>query len=77
MIIFHNKVLSIEFTDEIVNNLKAYIQDSRQIPESGGILMGKRLVNGNIIVTNITTPQEGDITRRCFFFKKKSASENI
>lgn len=77
MIIFHNRVLSIEFTDEIVNSLKAYTQDFHHLHESGGILMGKRLLNGNIIVTNITTPQQGDVIRRCYFKKNKKVHQKI
>lgn len=77
MLIFHNKFLSIEFPEEVVSSLKLYIQDSHQIPESGGILMGKRLLNGNIIVTNITVPQQGDITRRHYFKKNKRIHQKI
>ena len=70
MMIFHNQFLSVEFKDNVIDTLKRYTQNFPEAPESGGILMGKRLLNGNILVTVITIPQKGDISGR-YYFKKR------
>ena len=57
--------------------MKKYTQNSPEDPESGGILMGKRLRNGNIIVTDMTIPQKGDISGRYYFKKNKKIHQQL
>ena len=75
--IFHNQFLSVEFKDNVIDALKKYTQNSFKTQESGGILMGKRLLNGNIIVTDITIPQKGDTSRRYYFKKNKKIHQQL
>lgn len=77
MIIFHNRFLSVEFKDDVIVALRKYAQNSSKTPESGGILMGKRLLNGNIIVTDFTIPQRGDISGRFYFKKNKKIHQQL
>lgn len=77
MMIFHNQFLSVEFKDNVIDTLKRYTQNFPEAPESGGILMGKRLLNGNILVTDITIPQKGDISGRYYFKKNKKIHQQL
>lgn len=77
MIIFHNRFLSVEFKDDVIVALRKYTQNSSKTSESGGILMGKRLLNGNIIVTDFTIPQSGDISGRFYFKKNKKIHQQL
>ncbi|MBU5593841.1 Mov34/MPN/PAD-1 family protein [Amphibacillus sp. MSJ-3] len=74
---FSNEVLSIEVRDGVVNQLSHFIQREAKSLESGGILMGKRLYSGDIIITDITTPQKGDIRKRMYFKKKTKIHQKI
>jgi integrative and conjugative element protein (TIGR02256 family) len=71
MMIFRVNTTLIEIRKEVIESLEQYRQIENYDFEAGGILQGKRLKNGNIIVTNLTTPKKID-TRSRFFFKKNS-----
>lgn len=47
------------------------------MPEAGGVLHGKRLKNGSIIITDITTPQIGDIQKRLLFKKNREIHQQL
>ena len=77
MLIFSNKLLAVEFRDDILQTFYSFRQDTHEKYEAGGILMGKRLLNGNIIITDVTSPQIGDIRQRTFFKKKAKIHQSI
>ncbi|TYQ74004.1 Mov34/MPN/PAD-1 family protein, partial [Enterococcus faecium] len=54
-----------------------YRQGKDDLPEAGGVLHGKRLKNGSIIITDITTPQIGDIQKRLLFKKNREIHQQL
>lgn len=77
MLIFSNELFSVEFRDDILQIFYSFRQDTHEKYEAGGILMGKRLLNGNIIITDVTSPQKGDTRKRTFFKKKTRIHQSI
>ena len=63
MIKFSCDRIVIEVRDEVLKIFEQYRQGKDDLPEAGGVLHGKRLKNGSIIITDITTPQIGDIQK--------------
>lgn len=74
---FHNIVTTVEFKDNVVNLLTEYVQNTYETPESGGVLMGKRLFDGSIIITDITKPQKSDRWGRSHFKKDGKIHQKI
>lgn len=68
MIKFQIEETIVEIRENVINILCSYKQDTQLKKEKGGALMGKRLKNGNIIITDVTRPQPGDKESR---FKNK------
>lgn len=77
MLIFSNELFSVEFRDDILQIFYSFRQDTHEKYEAGGILMGKRLLNGNIIITDVTSPQKEDTRKRTFFKKKTEIHQSI
>lgn len=77
MLIFSNELFSVEFRDDILQIFYSFRQDTHEKYEAGGILMGKRLLNGNIIITDVTSPQKEDTRKRTFFKKKTKIHQSI
>ena len=77
MIIFENYHLAVELTSQVENLFKGYIQIDSEMSESGGVLMGKRLKNGNVIITDVTLPQPEDECSRNFFKKNRIIHQQL
>lgn len=77
MISFSTDKNYIEIRDDVIELFQQYRQIDRWDLEAGGVLHGKRLKDGNIIVTNVTTPQKGDTRRRKFFRKNSRVHQEI
>lgn len=75
--IFKNKFLAIQFENKTLIELTSFCQNSSTSVESGGILMGKRLFDGNILITDISVPQKGDIRKRNYFKKNSKLHQRI
>jgi len=60
------------FVDEAVKQLRGYSQRSWWQTEAGGALLGRHLVDSeNLIVDEVTTPQNQDRRSRVSFFRSK------
>lgn len=56
--------------NEVASKLQSYKQLYLDSPESGGLLLGRRIIDTKDgIVDEITAPMAGDIQRRTFFFR--------
>lgn len=67
----------IEIREDVLERLLDYRQKELETPESGGILQGKRLKNGGIIITDLTEPQPNDVQKRSFFKKDKDIHQQL
>lgn len=62
----------LKLADEVVNTIHSFLQVEPQIPEAGGMLMGRFLKNTkDIVVDKITVPMKGDKQSR-YTFKRLS-----
>lgn len=77
MIKFSCDRIVIEVRDEVLKIFEQYRQRKDDLPEAGGVLHGKRLKNGSIIITDITTPQIGDIQKRLLFKKNREIHQQL
>lgn len=77
MIKFSCDRIVIEVRDEVLKIFEQYRQVKDDLPEAGGVLHGKRLKNGSIIITDITTPQIGDIQKRLLFKKNREIHQQL
>ncbi|MDY5060455.1 Mov34/MPN/PAD-1 family protein [Staphylococcus simulans] len=77
MIKFKVGSILVEINDEVEQEMYKYRQVNKEMNEAGGILQGLRLKNGNLVVTNLTTPQPGDIQTRNFYKKNKEYHQQI
>lgn len=66
-----DKDTMIEISSKLIIGLLQFRQLSNE-PESGGVLVGKRLLNGTISVLDFSKPSSGDLQERCRFSKKSS-----
>ncbi|MFU8771803.1 MAG: Mov34/MPN/PAD-1 family protein [Anaerolineales bacterium] len=56
--------------NEIELKLQSYKQLAFDNPESGGLLLGRRIIDTHDgIIDEITTPMAGDVQRRAYFFR--------
>lgn len=63
---------------EIVNELNRHRQESRNSLESGGILLGRHIVDSNdFVVDQISTPMHGDKQTRFSFFRNSEEHQKI
>ena len=57
----------------ILLSFQSYRQLAADTPESGGLLLGRRIIDTHDgVVDEITTPMSGDEQRRAYFFRGKS-----
>ena len=77
MIKFSCDRIVIEVRDEVLKICEQYRQGKDDLPEAGGVLHGKRLKTGSIIITDITTPQIGDIQKRLLFKKNREIHQQL
>ena len=68
----------LELSDEAITVLKAHAQVEVTQPESGGILLGRRLTDSNrFIVDRVTSPCDGDQCERYLFHRKRKPHQKI
>ncbi|EOK55525.1 TPA: Mov34/MPN/PAD-1 family protein [Streptococcus suis] len=67
----------IEVREEVIKIFEHYRQGLSGSPEAGGVLIGKRLKNGNIIITDVTIPQIEDTQKRYFFKKNREIHQQL
>lgn len=72
---YNNVLLTIN--DEVFNKLNLYKQLYKNIPESGGLVLGRTDIHGNTKIIDITEPQEGDIQKRYFFIRRDLNHKNL
>ncbi len=67
-----------KLTEKTLSEMKKYVQTNNDEPESGGVLLGRYILNSNdVIVDLITIPQVKDIQKRTFFFKNKEEHQSV
>lgn len=64
-----DKGRNIEIPGKVLTKMRQYRQ-LKDENEAGGVVVGKRLYNGGIVVVDITVPSGDDYRKRCRFSKK-------
>jgi len=60
----------VRVSGELITNLTEYCQINKDAPESGGVLIGKHLNSGGmILVDDFTPPQKKDKQGRCLYHR--------
>ena len=60
----------IQFSEDIINVFQNFRQISDESTESGGVLIGRILLNGlDVVIDQITSPTEGDRATHFSFFR--------
>jgi integrative and conjugative element protein (TIGR02256 family) len=55
-----------------------FVQDEQDKPESGGVLLGRHILNAeDIIIDQITTPMPGDRCSRARFFRARRRHQQV
>lgn len=68
----------LKITKNVLTQLKSFRQLSHSDPESGGVLLGRYMLDCNdVVVDEITTPQSGDTSTRLSFNKQKKEHQWI
>lgn len=68
--------VTIEISVTFINKLQRFRQLKNE-PESGGVLVGKRLLDGVISIVDFSKPEKGDLQNRCRFSKKSLAHQEF
>lgn len=72
-----SRKVTIEVSVTFINELQRFRQLKNE-PESGGVLVGKRLLDGVIsIVDFFSKPEKGDLQNRCRFSKKIISTSRV
>ena len=68
----------IEFGEDAIQLMHSYRQISSKSSESGGMLLGRLIVNDqDVVIDRVTVPTTADKKRRFFFFRKKEPAQKI
>jgi integrative and conjugative element protein (TIGR02256 family) len=66
----------VRVSEELITKLTEYCQLGKEAPESGGVLIGKHLNSGGmILVDDFTPPQDTDKQGRCLYHRSAEHSE--
>lgn len=66
----------IKLPADIIASIHPYIQSDRKKPESGGVMMGRYIIDSrDVVIDKITFPMPGDQATRTTFFRKKHAHQ--
>ncbi|MFR1820597.1 MAG: Mov34/MPN/PAD-1 family protein [Lactococcus petauri] len=68
--------VTIEVSARLINELQRFRQ-LRNESESGGVFVGKRLLDGVILIVDFSKPAKGDLQKRCRFSKKSLAHQEF
>lgn len=69
--------LSVKISHEVILRMYQFIQDDKNKPESGGILIGHDLQDNNFSITDISTPSIYDKSNRFNFTRSKKNAQLI
>lgn len=62
----------IRVSNELIQNLSRFRQIAENMPESGGVLIGKHLNSGGkILIDDLTVPQAGDKQERYYYHRSR------
>ncbi|MBI4455145.1 MAG: Mov34/MPN/PAD-1 family protein [Acidobacteria bacterium] len=66
----------LEFSEDVVTTLERYRQNAAGATESGGVLLGRLVLDSaDIVVDEITEPTVSDRRSRFFFFRSKERTQ--
>lgn len=61
-----------------LETIRKHLQNQPHIPESGGVLLGRHLLEtDDIVVDLVTTPQPGDRQQRHWFFRRRRCHQEL
>lgn len=67
-----------KITEDVLTRLKSFRQLSASDPESGGVLLGRYMLDDeNVILDHITTPEAKDKGTRFSFYKQQEEHQRI
>ena len=66
---------SVKISPSALEMLLACRQMDADACEAGGILIGRELDSGDVIIDGVTTPQPGDVRRPMFFHRSQAAHQ--
>lgn len=69
--------ISILIEKNVVVKLNRYKQLFSNVPESGGLLLGRTDINGNTRIIDITEPGSSDIQLRCYFIRRDKKHKEL
>lgn len=69
--------ITLKISTEVLLKISEYIQDDNVKPESGGMLIGYYLENGNFSISDITVPGKGDRQSRYRFIRSAKRAMNL
>lgn len=69
--------IKLKIYKNVIDKMNVYIQDERNKPESGGILMGYMLNNNVFAINEISVPNKLDKSSRFNFTRSKVAAQSI
>jgi len=62
----------IKIHQKVLNKIEPYLQTQAHMPEAGGILLGRYIIDSeDIVIDDITEPSEKDIRQRLFYFRSR------
>ena len=78
MIVIELDDMTVKIEETVINKMLEFKQDTKDKPESGGILIGFYIEDNSFTITNITTPSDQDVFSRYNFIRtKKNAQKAI
>ncbi|MEZ0129613.1 Mov34/MPN/PAD-1 family protein [Flavobacterium sp. LBUM151] len=77
MIEFDLGNLSVKISRDVLGNLKKFIQDDLQKPESGGVLIGFYIEDDTYSITDISFPSSYDKSSRYNFTRSIKNAQNV
>ncbi|EJT5919202.1 MAG: Mov34/MPN/PAD-1 family protein [Clostridium perfringens] len=69
--------INLIITKDIIKRLSEFRQNNYNVPESGGLLLGRTDIHGNTKIIDITVPLEGDIQSRFKFIRKSNKHKEL
>ncbi|MES2410607.1 MAG: Mov34/MPN/PAD-1 family protein [Bacteroidota bacterium] len=69
--------INLKISEEVLLKISEYVQNDDIKPESGGMLIGYYLQNGDFSITDITVPGKGDRQSRYRFIRSAKRALNL
>lgn len=64
-----------KISEQVLGIIKNYIQITKDSLEAGGVMLGRYLWSGNIVIDYITVPKVNDKRRKYYFFRDRSTHQ--